>query len=507
MLFNCRYKSSTVAKSTHSLAIMARKGKQSRLKERSKEIENAAKGAVSKLIWAICITFCLLGVIYIVARQMKEQSDHPISSTIKSVPTNKVPFPVVTFYSQNQEASYETFFEDLLNMFVVDCSFNSKLDANETLQEIEMNRQCQARSQRLRQLFNEQIQRAARKMLSGIKYDLRQLFNKQSYSMRSILCYNLKKRPIMSKLHLFHSWNASKDYEEDDWKETLTFKLSNLFAENFGLPSRESEQYILEKLADLADEYNYNVGNIKDNECFAEVKQMDLSTATILGALDILDASNHFSFHLGTLLRESYFSAKEIQNLSRNFFNFTQKENSYLQTIFSFDSYNQFGDKLCCPGVATERMMRAKASVCWTCDDTNNLTSKINFIKKNVPPVAFVNDIMLGISQFAENHKKEQMLQKAREVIENHHLPANAIQDKVPERPQLWFCASKYNDFVDCPKTYFTFTERGYGHSLNMGKWEDTFKIKNPNHFGTPNSIQLTANNELQLYLYNRNTK
>jgi len=474
---------------------MARRGKNPKLKGRQKKT-----GAIPKLAWKMCMVFCIFAVIYVVARQVKEQIDYPITSTIKTVPANKIPFPVVTFYSSNQEASLETFVEDLLNMFVFDCSYRSKLSEDVTVEDIERNRQCVTKSKNVRKLFPEPIQQASNQLFDNIQDRIKNIILKDKQSNHIyLLCSNINNRPIMQGLqHL--AWSASTDNGTGAWKQ----RVKQVVIENFLLPTNDLEEEIL--MMTISNFSNGFLYNKSDSYllCERRMKHVDMSTSILMSALDILAASSYFHMHLGTLLRKS---SNDNELLFHNkMLDVVLGKSSLGKYIFSFDSFMATESKECCFGLARKRTERTTMRRCRPCHEKRNLQRSVDEVKKKITPGDFLKVIKLGISQFAQNHKKKEMWQKASEAAKYYNLSQNSLYEKATEYPQLWLCTNENSDIISCPHFSYTYTDRGYGFSMNMGNWEDTFAFENP-HGESAKSNVLTSNKEIKLYLYNRETR
>jgi len=285
-------------------------------------------------------SLCFLACAFMVIKQAEEHNEHPIASSIMSVPISQFPFPVVTFFSESQEASGETLVEDVLNHFAFDCAHGSVLAAEETPEEMEANEQCLSRSRPFRTLVKEAVKEVVSKLTKRITQSLHVNLKESDYVVRrfvSIFCHSPSRWnfPLGNHLQPFLFWNKSDPHLGKSLEDELIWVL----ASKFGTPVRQSFEDLKSELENVARKFNLTQRPANGGECHDQVLVMDNRTQEFLLALNLVFSSHQSPIDVGTLFRTNLYQSRHMEQLAEDITASIPRMGHFGPKVFSYDTF------------------------------------------------------------------------------------------------------------------------------------------------------------------------
>jgi hypothetical protein len=445
---------------------------------------------VIRMAWLIALpsAFSICG--YMIWTQVDEAAKNPVASNLQSVPASEVPFPTLTFSSNQQETSLETFFERLFNRLPFDCSQTSGDNATHCLKE----------SGKVKTFFKQKIET----VFNGL---FAQHINASAGKLNNFLhrdeCGTLEKyrfdviQPLLDK-------NLTQN-EFDH----LQSRLRQIAFKAFLLPKnqRKTPKQLLKPILDhynISEEMIMPCGEVRDLSRWSGDKLIPLIQTFLL----FVQAEK---IPLGTFLRSEvktstlliYFGLfidqqKMTKKLLSSLIDFRGHEGAF------FDMVNyQDGRESCIMQTYPERGGSCDLFRINRCETIRK--AKKNMTAEEAEGKKFVHRLTMGIPPFFPTLSSKSLDVLAEKGARKLGLTSSLDGSGVIESPFLWHCRAK-TMISACTDLQLSLTENGYGFSLNMGDWYDTFKTnlfeKRPEEVEKRRKIA-AFDDELTLYIYN----
>jgi hypothetical protein len=415
-----------------------------------------------RLAWLIALPLVFSICSYMILTQVEETANNPVTSSIQSVPASRVPFPVLTFYNENHEASIETFFERLFNWLPFDCSKAKGKQAHE----------CVNKAKKVRSHFKKEIDKV-----------FAELFDKHMHFARN----STRDYIVKQKCQWTHEYYVdllfypllmanltSSDYN------TLHAKFYNTARENFLLPTTQGER-VKEMTKDIMEQFNVTQPTTKlDCSSILELSQQNgdklialVQTFLVFVSAKQVPLGTFLRSQIGSLTSTSYSFTdqhKEVKNLISSLVPLEGKGKHFFDLI----NYADFEWGTCFMNTHLIRNGPKYFFRSLHCQDWIDM--KLQLLKNETEKEMFVKQLMLGIPPFYPHFASDVIEHLAQEGMKRLQLGNSLSKEEVLDSPSLWYCKTKSLTSNLCVDVQLSLTENGYGFSLNMGYWHNTVK-------------------------------
>jgi len=428
--------------------------------------------SVVRFVWLTVIgsafTFCTINI----REKWLESQRNPISSTIQSVPASELPFPVVTFASRYQEASWETMQERLLNRLKLDCSNLPKL-------------KCHLQNKELREIAFPDLGDILKAMTVAVDKFLSEIYPNGTENWQCPSgdgAYNVGDEFI---LRLVGNKEELSGFEKglQVWLESH-------------ISQRKEEKDIEQDLLELAAKFN--LSSMSQN-CSEDIANSHSANVRLFKAFLII-ARSQPKLPWGSLQRTNY------SNYPKNMTLIDQTLKNHYDLKFSFEQffYKLFLKKLengdCC---LRHFPRHIRETLC-----TSTICSLLPLENLAMKPMDAMKLLSLGIPPFVHDFHQEtfdRLALTAKNVLGFDNTSLIPVNDPT----LMWLCRDVTRRHTKCPKARLTYTERGYGFSFNLVRKEPLFKPKFRDmldSFSGPELFSeraLAANDEMFFHLRN----
>jgi len=280
---------------------------------------------------------------------------------------------------------------------------------------------------------------------------------------------------------------------------SLTKKLSKVFKDNFLKPNKDLVKADIEEIVKEYDQRNETT----QMDCNSYIVNGDKKTISLLLVFYNLFSTFSMKLPLGSLARHFGHSNSKIKKMLNGVLNEYLGINPPASDQIQYNFISNEGGKCNLKDVNYKRRHQIYNRHV-SCNCTINESAAA---RKHAKTTEVLKAATLSLQPFTAQMRRKEYndltiaAAKVLGIDEDALLP-----DELVTYPIVWLCKGNTEEVKPCPEFHFTYTDQGYGYSMNLASWNDMLRTFDHKVFGSndnENNEQLHADNEFQIYIYN----